>query len=362
MQASVPRVTVLMAVHNGEHFLRPAIESILNQTYRDFELLIVDDASTDNTPRVIQNYTDPRIKIIHNAKNLGAGIARDIGLQNALGEYVAVLDADDVAYPERLEVQSSFLDSHRDIALVGSACEVIDERGIRLGIRYSVVHHLALRWSLLFRNPIVHSTVMYRRSLARQVGGYEFRNAEDFALWSKLASRYPLEQIPKVLAKYRTYPHQRMCTELDANRTYTHLIIRENIKSLLGRDIGTNVVACLNGGSASRSVLEEGYMVLCDCLTALINTEAATRKDRKIIFKALLSDLLRIAHQNEKHRFFAIWAAVRCAICYTPESLISPECVRFILQVALPASMRKMAHQWKYLKKRPAFSGLDPII
>ena len=203
-----PRVTVLMAVYNGERFLRPAIESILNQTFTDFELLIVDDASTDSTPAIIRSYQDPRIRVIRNERNSGAGYSRNVGLRNARGEYIAVLDADDVAYPQRLAEQVAFLDAHADIVLLGGAQDLIDERGVRLKTMYFPTDPLIIRWTLLFRNCVQHSTVMYRRDAALQAGGYDPKlpSAEDFSLWGRLAAVYPLAQTSQVLAMYRSHP------------------------------------------------------------------------------------------------------------------------------------------------------------
>jgi len=126
---SVPRVTVTMMVYNAERYLRQAIDSVLNQTFTDFELLFLDDASTDRSLEIIQSYSDPRIRLIRNENNRGVAYSRSKALPLARGEYVAVLDADDVALPERLQVQVSYLDSHPDICLVGSSCQVIEEDG-----------------------------------------------------------------------------------------------------------------------------------------------------------------------------------------------------------------------------------------
>src|SRR3990172_12530717 len=126
-----PVITVLMSAYNAEKYLREAIESILNQTFKDFEFIIINDCSTDKTKKIIEEYAnkDARIKLINNATNLGLTKSLNIGLKEARGEYVARLDADDVALPERLEKQYEFMNKNRDITLTGAWAEKIYEEG-----------------------------------------------------------------------------------------------------------------------------------------------------------------------------------------------------------------------------------------
>src|ERR1051325_9197809 len=129
-----PKVSVLMAVYNAQDYLRQAIESILRQSFGDFELLIHDDGSTDHSAEIIQAYCDPRIRAVENPRNQGEERVRNQCLQIARGEYIAVLDADDTAHRDRLQIQTDFLNRNTDISLVGSPHEIIDEAGRVLGI------------------------------------------------------------------------------------------------------------------------------------------------------------------------------------------------------------------------------------
>jgi glycosyltransferase involved in cell wall biosynthesis len=126
---SYPKVSVVMSVYNGEKYLCEAIDSILNQTFENFEFLIVNDGSTDRTLEILQSYRDPRIKVINNERNIGLTASLNKGLKIAKGEYVARMDADDVSFPHRLEQQKAFLDRNPRVAMVGSWAEVIDESG-----------------------------------------------------------------------------------------------------------------------------------------------------------------------------------------------------------------------------------------
>ncbi len=127
----VPRVSVLMSVYNGERFLRDSVESILGQTFTDFEFLILDDGSTDSTCEILEEYAnkDARIVLVRNDRNLGLTRSLNKGLRLVRGEYLARQDADDISLPKRLEMQVKFLDAHPEVGVVGSALEIIDENG-----------------------------------------------------------------------------------------------------------------------------------------------------------------------------------------------------------------------------------------
>lgn len=204
---SAPRVTVLLCVYNGEGYVREAIDSILAQTYGDFELLIVDDASTDATPAVLASIADRRLRVLQNRENLGLTRSLNIGLRASHGELIARHDADDLSYPDRLARQVAFLDDHPEVAAVGSQFVSISERGRRrpphLWMKCQTA--LGIRWQLLFENPFVHSSVMFRRNAVLEAGGYDesFRTNQDYELWSRLASRFQLRNLPEALVALR---------------------------------------------------------------------------------------------------------------------------------------------------------------
>src|ERR1039457_4802694 len=124
-----PRVSVVMGAYNGERFIRTAIESILNQTFRDFELIVIDDCSTDSTPQILREFNDDKLRVVRNERNLGIAETLNNGIAVARGEYVALQDHDDISLPARLECQVAFLDRNTQVGMVGSGCSVIDEVG-----------------------------------------------------------------------------------------------------------------------------------------------------------------------------------------------------------------------------------------
>lgn len=203
-------MTVLMSVHNGERYLAAAVDSVLAQTFENFEFVIVDDASTDGTRSILDSYTDPRIRRLANDCNIGLTKSLNRGLAIARAPLVARQDADDVSLPHRLALQDAFLAKHPDIVLVGSRVRVIDESGrLRAGhIDVRAESSIGVRWQLLFSNPFAHSAVMFRLGAVRDaLGGYDerFEFNQDFELWSRVIGRFEAANLPDVLVDYRAH-------------------------------------------------------------------------------------------------------------------------------------------------------------
>jgi len=213
---AAPVVSVLMAVHDGRRHLREALESLFAQTFDDFELVLVDDASTDDSRAIAESYGDARVRILANDENLGLTRSLNRGLAVARGRYVARLDADDVAHRERLALQVAHLDRHPDLALVASAYRRIDEDGGARGERHVPLSSTAIRWHLLFLNAFAHSSVTFRRSVAESLGGYDdaVRYPQDYELWSRIAAGHDVAALPQCLVSYR-HSESSMTTALD---------------------------------------------------------------------------------------------------------------------------------------------------
>jgi glycosyltransferase involved in cell wall biosynthesis len=215
-QATTPAISVVMPTYNGERFLRPAIESILNQTFPNFELIIIDDGSTDNTPRILSEFKDTRLTALTNQKNLGIAAATNRGLAAARGEYIALQDHDDISLPHRLQTQLAFLNTHPEIALVGSAAELIDENGIAYDNYHEPENDIELKWEALFRCPISHTSVMMRSRIVSETGGYSpdpsLKVASDYDLLSRIVTRHRVANLSQALVKWRRHPGASMIT------------------------------------------------------------------------------------------------------------------------------------------------------
>lgn len=206
---SDPRVTVLMPVYNAAPYLQEAIGSILGQSYRDFNFLIIDDGSTDGSSDIISSFRDPRITVMRNERNLGwiASLAR--GMEQARSELVARMDADDISLPERLAKQVRFLDENPKVGVCGTWYRYFGA-GRKKTVRYPT-DPAELSSGLLFNSRLGHPTVMLRRELFRAAGltyDASFSHAEDYDLWARAADICDLANIGEVLLHYRIHPHQ----------------------------------------------------------------------------------------------------------------------------------------------------------
>lgn len=202
----MPKVSVIMPTYNNENTVGNAIESILNQSFEDWELLIVDDASSDSTGQVVGTFTeDPRITLTVLNQNLGSGVARNVALRGAVGEYIAVMDADDISLPRRLETQVSAMEADKDIAVLATQVAEFGEWGGPLEGRWPTSDAEVVARQKAMKMPIPHPSAMFRATEIRRVGGYDerCRRAQDFALLLKLSDRR-VRCLSEVLVHYRT--------------------------------------------------------------------------------------------------------------------------------------------------------------
>jgi len=195
-----------MPVHNGARYVRQSIDSVLGQNFVDFEFIIIDDGSRDETWEIINSYNDPRIRSFRNYENVGLPRTLNRGLSLTRGVYTARMDSDDICLPNRLTEQTRFLDEHSEIGLVGSQAITIDKDGNFSGIlRYPETDGY-IRWSLCFLDPIIHPTVMMRSKLAIESGGYSVDSkADDYDLWCRMSDRTCLANLPNTLLLLRKH-------------------------------------------------------------------------------------------------------------------------------------------------------------
>lgn len=350
---SAPKVTVLMTVCNAEKYLRQAIESVLNQTFTDFELLITDDASTDSSPEIIRSYQDPRIRVIRNSTNRGVAYSRKEALELARGEYVAVLDADDVAFKERLQVQVDYLDANADIHLVGSAYEVIDENGNVECTQTVPTDPLTIRWNLLFGNCIAHSTAMFRRATALEIGGYDEQvfAGEDFDLWVRFAAHSKIAQLDRPLARWRRHRQSLQYSEPVEAKDHFIWTVVKSIRLQTNQKISFEVAKCLYRSLLrpcdSAAVVCSAYSTIQDCLNSFLLRSDLTETDRKNLVLLALEDVSRVANQNPSSRWRA-WRMIawRCAANLDCLDLFSKRFVKLILKAFLPSRVIRLFRVW----------------
>lgn len=231
---STPTVTVLIPVHNRARYIRDAIDSILAQSFADFELLIIDDASTDGSVDAVTSYRDRRLRLLCNETNLGIPGSRNRGIDEARGEFLAFLDSDDRARPERLARQVAFLRDHPDYAAVGSWIEWMSEEGKPLGrIKRKAVAAEQIAAERLFRSCLENSAAMARTAILR---GYRHREhiklGSDYDLWARIAADYKLAALPEVLTYRRQHGGRSTHGQVEEIKRWRLQIFAEQLHAL----------------------------------------------------------------------------------------------------------------------------------
>jgi len=215
---SQPVVSVVMAVYNGKEFLREAIESILDQTFRNFEFVIINDGSVDGTDAILDDYARLSAHLrVYRQSNQGLITSLNTACQLARGTYIARMDADDIAFPDRLERQVSFLMTHANVAVLGGAAQVIDRSGRPISlIRYPTTNS-EIKAALFTYSCFVHPTVMMSKDAFLALGGYRkpFLHAEEYDLWLRMAERYELGNLADPVLYYRVHPQQITTSHLE---------------------------------------------------------------------------------------------------------------------------------------------------
>jgi Glycosyl transferase family 2 len=222
-----PRVSVIMPVFNGGRFLAAAVESVLKQSFDDFEFIVIDDGSTDQSSALLleASRSDHRVRLLSQA-NSGVVVALNRALELARGEYIARMDADDVALPPRFARQVAFLDAHPDVAVVGSAIRLIDEEGRTIrDVDYPLTPAEVSEFLIEVGCALAHPAVMMRRVDVAGAGGYRsaYRHAEDYDLWLRMSETRALANLPDRLLLYRQHPGKASARYATAQMLATHL-------------------------------------------------------------------------------------------------------------------------------------------
>ena len=274
----MPRVTVLMPVYNRPEYVDEAIRSVIEQDFSDFELLIVDDGSTDATPDVLRSWADrdERIVVVTSPANEGMSRARNRGLQQARGEYVATLDSDDLMLPGRLAAESQVLDEHPEVVIVSCAFEIVDRDGRHVATWRGGEPHEAVVHLLGYYNIVGgHGQTMFRRDDVLAIGGYwtEFPTAEDYDLFVRLLKRGRIVSVPVVGMKQRQHESQSNAQYAGAKRAAWQSIMGRALRDTLGRtasadEIDALIVVWRHRGDGDPAladrVMREGFARFCE--------------------------------------------------------------------------------------------------
>lgn len=305
MVMSNPKVTVLMPVYNGEKYLREAMDSILNQTFVDFEFLIINDGSHDRSVEIIESYSDPRIRLIHNKNNLKLVATLNKGLELSNGEYVARMDCDDISVPERLEKQVEFMDKNQNVGILGTGFQLIDHSNQKINdpIIFPGSHGL-LKWSLHFECLVAHPTVILRKTVVKSVGGYtsnviqgrERYSGEDYDLWRRASEVTKLSNLTEKLLFLRKHDDNVTKAYLDEHLKNSAMISQMMISQSLNEDISLELVEKLRSQKGCDAKDAEQLAILVRKLYRVyVDGSKLTATERQHIRKDVATKLLTIS-------------------------------------------------------------------
>jgi glycosyltransferase involved in cell wall biosynthesis len=259
-----PQITVLMPAYNAAGYIAEAIASVLQQSFTDFELLIVNDGSTDNTLDIINAFDDERIVVI-SQENAGVAAALNTGLTHAKAPYIARFDADDICHPHRLEKQIAFLTANPDYIMVGSDVDFMMEDGSLLFHFKCIAHtHEEIIEKLYFYCPFVHPAVMYKKESICQAGGYptDAHNFEDYLLWTKIAKAGKFYNLPEALIKYRLNAASVTIDEKWRGKRFRQLKRTAVLRGSISANEGDELLAIIKSQDV-RKIKEGSYHALC---------------------------------------------------------------------------------------------------
>lgn len=260
-----PIVSVLMAVHQGERFLREAVESVLAQSFEEFELLVVDDGSTDATGDILASYDDPRLRVVRNDRNIGLPRSLNRGLEEVRAPLVARLDADDAAEPDRLARQLEVMCARPDLDILGSWTTEVDEAGRETGAFRFPASEALIRWGMAVTNVVYHPTVLMRLETLERLGGYDpsVQCAEDYDLFTRvLLSGGRIDVVPEQLIRYRRNPDQVSVRRNERQKADALGVRRRYVAGLVGEEPDPGALEAIgalrsDGPSPSRKALRE---------------------------------------------------------------------------------------------------------
>ena len=325
-----PTISVIMPVYNAERFLKQAVESILNQTFDDFEFLIIDDNSSDNTREIIRSYKDNRIKLITNPVRVGFTNSLNQGLKIAQGEYIARMDSDDISEPDRFLKQINFLKNNPDIGVCGSWIKVIDENNNILQKSKLPLTHKLIVWNLFFNDCIAHPSVIFRRHIMGIPILYnpQFETAEDYELWIRMSKITKIENIPEYLLKYRIHGKN-----ISANRNkilnYDYIIREKAIEYLFNHQLNDHEIHAIKEWvfqfpSKSAKDILIIRKIIARMYKIYITSNNFTNNELKEINFFTANQYFTLASQSKNISLRLFFICIIEGIKYSPKSVIYP--------------------------------------
>lgn len=337
-----------MAVYNGAAYLRQAADSILNQTFRDFEFLIIDDGSTDDSPTILSSYNDSRIRILKNPENIGLTRSLNRGLAEARGELIARQDADDVSHPTRIEKQVNYMTRNSDVVLLGTQAFYINakKRHRRSALWWKASTASGIRFQSIFGNPFLHTSAMFRKSVVWEIfGGYdeEFRTSQDFELWSRIIETHEIRNLSEVLVSQRAHARSLSANYVSQDWRRLETVFRRNLKTALGGSFPTEHWPTLWMEATSPQALcsTDLFAVLATARSIFTSfyTRGLTEMERREVKYCFAISLLLMGRYFALRSQTTAMKAVLHALRLSPLAVL-PELLRVVGSIILAPRMR----------------------
>jgi len=301
----MPAISVLMTAYNAEKYIAKSINSILNQTFKDFEFIILNDGSTDNTLSIIKSYQDTRIKVLEPGK-LGYYAAKIKLIQEANSDFIAIMDADDIATNDRFQLQYSFLKDNNDYGLVGSRAEWIDINDNKLNKEFPFVEtNEQIKCNLLFVNCFVHTSILMRRSVLLEHNlNYKKIAGEDFDLWIRISQKSKAANLNKVLISYRIHDNNMCHSDWYKLGEGISTLITDELNNYYGNAISDNDInAHLSLVEFSLKNTIEDLPTLQNWIYKLLNLNKEHKHFdeqilQQVLYERILKKFLRLKNYN----------------------------------------------------------------
>lgn len=297
----MPELSIIMPLYNTEKYVGQAVQSLLSQSYTDFELIIVDDASTDGSFDVVKSLKDNRIKILTNDRNHGIVFSRNRGLIDAVGRFIAPFDSDDIALPDKFMKQIRFLKDHPEYGMLGSWIRMIDEKGNLLKKGWSLkASPEQIPSQLLFRNYFAQLSVVIRREAIPQGGYVEGYNmAEDYRMWIEVARNFKVWNYPEYLVYYRIHPGSVTDGNTERLNQYESKVFEYSFK-FLDIQIDQNHASLLHLINNDDNILEIGKLKQIEEFLLLILNKNAIRRvyDQDQLIKVVLNRWIKACYKS----------------------------------------------------------------
>lgn len=345
----MPLVSVIMPAFNAERYIAEAVCSVLGQSHRDLELIVIDDGSTDGTARILASFDDSRVRVLRTNQNRGPGAARNLALGSAKGPVCALLDADDRWLTHHLRTMVAALLARADLVVVSGGCRLIDDLGREVGLRTQPYSPAAARWCLLWRNPVIASSAVFRTAAALDAGLMDegLRYGEDADLWARMCASGDIDVLGTATIEYRVhFGGMTQALASDRKASWERQVYQRNTERLAGVSCTPEAIGLLRGDSAAWTdeIANEAARTLEACAMSMLPPGSHDgTEQRHQWLSCVLRDALALCRREPRLRPQLATLARRLPGHLGWDVNVSLQVAEFLARIHAPAGVRAMA-------------------